>query len=132
MVHLVRTFWQSSQFARYFILGSIAATLQILLLFLLVQHAEVQEHLASAIALLIAISVNYFMQRRFTFASSARHVLALPSFVISSLLASIINLALFSLLLQHVNYIAAQCISLSAIFILNFTVSSRFVFRKSS
>ena len=128
----MRTFWQSSQFARYFILGSIAATLQIFLLFLLVQHAEVQEHLASAISLLIAISVNYFLQRRFTFASSARHVLALPSFVITSLLASIINLALFSLLLQHVNYIAAQCISLSAIFILNFTVSSRFVFRKSS
>ena len=132
MAHLARTLWQTSKFARYFVFGSIAATLQILLLFLLVQYGEVQEHLASEIALLIAISVNYFLQRRFTFASSARHFLALPSFVIISLLASILNLSFFSLLLQHVNYIAAQCISLFAIFILNFTVSSRFVFRKSS
>jgi putative flippase GtrA len=120
-----------SKFIRYFIIGSIAATLQLVLLYLLVQYGEMSEYLASQIALLGAIVLNYFLQRHFTFKSTASHTFALPSFVAMSILASLVNFLAFSALLPYLHYIAAQCVSLIVVFLFNFMISSRIIFAKA-
>jgi putative flippase GtrA len=119
-----------SRLIKYFVFGSIAATLQLVLLYLLVQYGEMSEYLASQIALLSAIVLNYFLQRRFTFKSTASHTFALPGFMAMSILASLVNFLAFSALLPYLHYLAAQCISLVVVFLFNFLISSKIIFAR--
>ncbi|MCV9999568.1 GtrA family protein [Pararhizobium sp. YC-54] len=118
-----------SRFVRYFLLGSIAAGLQVAMLIALVEIAGLNKTLGSTVAFYGAVIVNYYLQRRFTFRSAAPHWVAMPKFVGVSTLGAFINILAFSLLLGIMHYVAAQCLSLLLVFLFNFSMSKALVFK---
>ncbi|WP_179119516.1 GtrA family protein [Ensifer adhaerens] len=116
-------------FFRYFAFGSLAASLQVATLALLVEVGGLSGILASTIAFYLAVVVNYFLQRRYTFRSREPHRLALPKFVAVSTLGAGINALAFSLLAGVVHYVVAQCLSLLLVFSVNYAVSRALIFR---
>ncbi|KQY14942.1 hypothetical protein ASE23_25945 [Rhizobium sp. Root73] len=118
-----------SRFVRYFLFGSIAASLQVAMLVAIVEIAGLNKTLGSTVAFYGAVIVNYFLQRHFTFRSADPHWIAMPKFVGVSTLGALINILAFSVLLGMMHYVAAQCASLLLVFLFNFSMSKALVFK---
>jgi putative flippase GtrA len=118
-----------SKFTRYILFGSVAVALHLTILTAMVEISETDEVTASQTGLFVAIIANYFMQRRFTFSSNVSHALALPGFIVMSLVGGLINFVIFRSLLSFMHYIPAQCISILAVFVMNFMISNLVLFR---
>ena len=121
-----------SKIFKYFVFGSIAALFQLFLLFIMVEYFSIDKIIASQASLIAAIMINYFMQRSFTFQSNVKHAVALPGFLMISLAGNVINFIVFSWLSRYSNYVLAQAVALLAVFVVNFTLSNLFVFRRFS
>jgi putative flippase GtrA len=119
----------SVQLVRYFIFGSCAALLQLVLLFLAVEIFDVQKIFASCVTFVIAVGVNYFLQYHFTFSSSANHHEAFPKFFAIAILGLFLNWLIFSTLIAFVYYLIAQAIALLVIFMVNFILNRTLTFR---
>ena len=104
--------------------------LQVATLAALVEVARLNETIASTAAFYIAVVVNYFLQRRYTFRSSEPHLIAMPKFVGVSTIGAAINVLIFTTLIQVMYYLVAQCISLLIVFFINYSVSRALIFRK--
>lgn len=122
----------ASKFVRYILFGSIAVAIHLAIMSALVELLGVAEPIASQVGLIFAIVANYFMQRTYTFSSNAKHAVALPLFVTMSLVGSVINLVIFVYSLPYMHYIPAQCVAILAVFVLNFTISNMFLFRRAT
>ena len=118
-----------SSLLRYFVFGSIAASVQVVLLIALVEIVGLDKTFGSTAAFLGAVTLNYFLQRRFTFRSTDPHRIALPKFIGISTIGAFINVLAFSLLLGVMYYVAAQVISLLLVFLFNFSMSRVLVFK---
>jgi putative flippase GtrA len=62
------------RFIKYSIVGTSTFLFDVLLLYLLVEVLMVQQVLASAVAFIIAVSINYTFSRRYVFKSTLRSV----------------------------------------------------------
>jgi putative flippase GtrA len=120
----------ASKFYRYVLFGSVAVAVHLAIMASLIELLAMAEPIASLIGLLAGIVTNYFLQRTYTFASNVSHGVALPLFLIMSFVGSVINFALFSILLSYMHYIIAQCIAIVAVFVMNFTLSNVLLFRQ--
>jgi putative flippase GtrA len=119
---------QDSRFLRYFAFGSMAAMLQIATLTTLVEVGRLDTVIASTLAFYIAVVVNYFLQRRYTFRSFEPHWIAMPKFVGVSTVGAVINVLVFTLLTNVMHYLIAQLISLLIVFSINYCASSVLIF----
>jgi putative flippase GtrA len=119
-----------SRFLRYFAFGTIAATLQLAALAALVEVARLDETIASTTAFYIAVVVNYFLQKRYTFRSLEPHWIAMPKFVGVSTIGAVVNVLIFTLLVHVIHYLFAQCISLLVVFFINYSASRVIIFRR--
>jgi putative flippase GtrA len=117
------------KFARYFAFGSLAALFQLALLALFHEGFNAPANASSLVSLWMAIILNYFMQRNFTFESNVRHRTALPAFFVMSIAASIINLLVFDFMNRSMHYLIAQGIAILTVFSVNYLISSRLLFR---
>ena len=117
------------QFLLYGLVGSSAALVQMGLLFLYVELLGLRPLAASTLALAFSIAFNYCLQRRITFQSSAKHHIAGPRFFGIAVTTLGANAAIFSMLLGHVPYLAAQAITIALIFPINFQLNKRLTFR---
>jgi len=120
-----------SRFLRYFVFGAMAAMLQVATLAALVEVARLDKAVASTMAFYIAVVVNYFLQRRYTFRSSERHWIAMPKFVGVSTIGAIINVLIFTLLTHVMHYLIAQFVSLLIVFAVNYSASNALIFRRN-
>lgn len=84
----------NKQFARFFLVGIVSTLTTYLVLFFLVEKFETNAVLASAIGYVVAVSVNYGMNYRFTFRSSQRHLVAAPKFTLVMIVGFILNTGL--------------------------------------
>lgn len=114
---------------RYAFVGGCAALLQLCLLTIFIEFLHMNPLLASTVALAIAVCVNYSLQHRFTFRSKSKHVVAAPRFVILTLCTLCANAVLFSSLLAVLPYLAAQVMTLGAIFPINYYLNRTITFR---
>jgi putative flippase GtrA len=119
-----------SRLGRYFLVGCFAAAVWFAVMIVGVEAFAVRKPIASTIGFLVAVLVNYALQRRITFASEARHLRAAPSFFAGACLMAVVNLALFSLLSGYINYVVAQVLTTMAVFLLNYEFNRRYTFRR--
>lgn len=119
-----------ASFFRYFAFGTIAATLQVSTLAVLVEIAGMGKIYASTTAFYFAVVVNYFLQRNYTFRSSEPHRLALPKFVVVSTIGAGINALVFGLLATQLYYVVAQCLALLLVFSVNYSASKALIFHR--
>ena len=121
-----------SKFLRYFAFGAMAAMLQVATLAALVEVARLDKTIASTTAFYIAVVVNYFLQRRYTFRSLEPHLIAMPKFVGVSTIGAVLNGIIFTILADVIYYLFAQGISLLIVFFINYSVSRVLIFRTQS
>ncbi|MGF6177797.1 GtrA family protein [Ensifer sp. 4252] len=121
--------FSQSKILRYFLFGSLAASLQVVLLIGLVETLGLNKAVASTVAFYGAVVVNYFLQSHFTFRSTERHWIAMPKFLGVSTFGALINILAFTLLLRVVHYVSAQCLSLLLVFLFNYSLSKTLVFK---
>jgi putative flippase GtrA len=115
--------------ARYFIVGCIAVAVQLSALLVCVEWFHMAKVPASVTAFLIAVSLNYVMQRRFTFVSDVDHMRAAPRFLAVGTVSALVNTALFAYLATLMHYFVAQTITILAVFVLNYQLNRRITFR---
>ncbi|MCZ4093976.1 GtrA family protein [Sinorhizobium psoraleae] len=114
---------------RYAFVGGCAALLQVCLLTLFIELADMNAVVASTLALSISVLVNYSLQHRVTFRSKSKHTVAAPRFALLTLCTLAANAVLFNGLLAVLPYIAAQIVTLGAIFPINYYLNRTVTFR---
>jgi putative flippase GtrA len=118
-----------SRLARYFLVGCFAAAVWFAVMIVAVEAFAVRKPIASTIGFVVAVLVNYGLQRRITFASDARHARAAPSFFAGAAVMAVVNLVLFSVLSGYINYVVAQVLTTMAVFLANYEFNRRYTFR---
>jgi putative flippase GtrA len=119
-----------SRFLRYFVFGAMAAMLQVATLVALVEVARLDKAIATTVAFYIAVVINYFLQKRYTFRSFESHWIAMPKFMCASTVGAFINVLIFTILADVMHYSIAQFISLLIVFYINYSTSSVLIFRR--
>jgi putative flippase GtrA len=118
------------QFALYGLSGSAAAATLLLVLIVLTELGNVPSTLASALAFVCALPVNYILQHRFVFNKSSGHILFFTRYVTVTLLTLALNTCLFWMLteLGGIFYVASQVITLGLVVPVNFVANKMFTF----
>jgi putative flippase GtrA len=119
-----------SQAVRYGISGSAAAVTLLVVLTLLVEVANVNETLASAIGFACAVAVNYALQHRFVFARVRGHLLYLPRYLMVTMATLALNTGLFWAMSSGLGmfYLVSQAITIGVIVPVNFAINRSFTF----
>jgi putative flippase GtrA len=115
--------------SRYFVVGCIAASVQLMALMMFVELLGVPKIPASVGAFLIAVTLNYAMQRKFTFDSNVDHVKAAPRFIAIGTAAAFANTLIFSYLVTVMHYMIAQIVTLLVVFVINYELNKRITFK---
>lgn len=120
------------RFFRYFLVGGSTLILDFCILFSLVHWARWQYLVAAGTSFVIAVSVNYFISRRFVFPDSARPVASGYAFFFSIAGAGLAVLLLLMALFVgvfHWNYLVARLVIASVVGIWNYLMNLRVTFR---
>ena len=120
-----------SRFLRFALVGIFGTAAHYTVLVSLVEVYGVPVLFATTAGFLTGALVNYILNRRFTFASDATHVIALPKFLTVSVLGAVINWLVVAWLLGHVNvhYVVIQLFATGVVLIWNFTANYKWTFR---
>jgi putative flippase GtrA len=113
---------------RYLTCGTIASIVQITTLYLLVQGLHAHKTILSCLAFILAVFVNYSLQKSFTFNSGAPHSILFPKFATVAVFGFCLNAVIFSVFALYMNYIVAQVITIFVVLVFNFILNKRFVF----
>jgi putative flippase GtrA len=125
---------------KFAIVGGIGFCLDAALLVLLFDHLHLELAWARSIAFLCAATLNWFLNRHFTFRERLRHDarhLEWARFVTSALLSAVPNLGLFFLLMlflpETLGYVMfAMCCGILAGYYCNYQLARGWVFRLQS
>jgi putative flippase GtrA len=111
------------------LVGAAATALQYLGLYLLVELAGSNPVLASAAGFVISAVVNYLLNYRFTFRSSAPHGPALMRFMTVATVGLVMNsAAMHALVSAGVQYLIAQMIATGIVLLCNFAAHAIWTF----
>lgn len=129
-VSMNQMFWQ---FCKFVFFGTCAATIHFSILTLLVEILDVYPALATTVGFSIAAALSYALNRRFTFASSARHVAALPKFLTVALLGAAMNAGIVGWFETHtsIHYLASQICATVTVLLWNFAANALWTFRQA-
>lgn len=120
-----------TRFAGFTGVGAVATATQYLILILLVTFAGLSPPIGSSIGFALSALLNYYLNYRYTFQSTAAHHDAFPRFAAMALVGLVLNAVLMWLLTARpgIHYLAAQVITTGAVLVWNFWVSARWTFR---
>lgn len=111
----------------YFIgIGSTAASVHILIVFILVHYTHIPALVANIFAFFTAFNVSFFGHKYLTFSQlHDKKILSLPHFFLVAASAGAINEVLYFLVLRytHLNYLVALVLVLASISIYSFILS---------
>lgn len=119
---------QSIKFA---IVGTLTAIIYYLFLFSLVEYFNVSIIIASSMAYVLAIIVNYLMHYQWTFNSDNPHKVAAFRFIMMNAGGFSINFLImtYGLIIASEHYLLIQTFSLAVIVLWNFIISSLRVYK---
>jgi putative flippase GtrA len=122
-------FW-SYRIFKFGVVGTSAALLYFVLLYCMVEFANVPVMIATAIAYLIVSLQNYFLHHLWTFESEESHSAAFPKFIVSNAAGFAINWAImyFGVHVMHVYYLLVQAVSVLAIISWNLGMGVLWIF----
>lgn len=117
--------------ARYAVTGGLSAATHLGTLTLLVETALAPPVLASTVGFVLSIVVSYALQKRWVFASAARHSTALPRFLVAAVAAMLLNAAVLTVgtELLAVHYLLVQAVALVLIPVSNYLINALWTFR---
>ena len=120
---------RAARFLRFLAVGGLSTAVQFMILSALVEWSVASPVHASALGYAGSASLNYVLNRRFTFRSSNTHHSAVPRFIIMCLAALVLNTALFAVLYRSgLHYVVCQVLTTVVVVVFNFAVASRWVF----
>ena len=121
-------FWRAVRFS---IVGTTAACVYFLLLFVMVEWLAIPVLVATAVAYPIVVIENYWLHHLWTFKSEEAHSLVFPRFLAQNVVGFIINWSVMyaAVHMLALNYLVGQVIALGAIVIWNFVSGSLWVFK---
>ena len=120
-----------TRFAGFTGAGAVATSIQYLILILLVTFAGLSPPISSSIGFILSALLNYHLNHRYTFRSTAAHSHALPRFAAMALAGLAINAILMWLLTAQasIHYLAAQVVTTGSVLLWNFWLSDCWTFR---
>jgi putative flippase GtrA len=121
------------KFVKYFIVGSIAAIVNLIIFFIFAKVMRYNYFVIGALAFIVATFVNYILSIKYVFKSGIRfgkHKELFWIYVVSiiGLIENEIILYLFASLL-HIEIMISQIIAVGAVFFWNYIARNSFVFR---
>jgi putative flippase GtrA len=119
------------RFYKFVFVGSCATAIQYMLLTFLVEMYDLRASVASTIGFVVAAAVNYLLNRRFTFQSTARHSTAILKFLSVALVGVTLNAALIGWFEAHttVHYLLAQTFATTVVLLWNYAGNAIWTFR---
>ena len=122
------------QFLRFAGVGVIGTTGHYAVLIILVELFDYNPVFGSFLGFLTGALINYFLNRRYTFASNSRHAVALPKFILVAVVGMIINIMVMSALVEtfDLQYLLAQVVATALVLIWNFSVNKYWTFASYS
>lgn len=118
------------QFVRFAAVGALATGVHYLLLIVLVEGGLAGPVAATAWGYLAGAVVGYAANRRYTFASSVRHVMGLPRFLLVAAAGFALNTALMAWMTASpgIHYLVAQIVATALVLIWNFAANRHWTF----
>jgi putative flippase GtrA len=118
------------QLGKYVISGGTAVLVHMLLLLGFVELLGLHKVLATTIGFAVGSAVNYTLQYHFVFRSTCPHLHSAFKYVVVTTAMLGLNSLLFWVLITSLAlwYMAAQALTISIIFLLNFLVNRSFTF----
>jgi putative flippase GtrA len=122
------------RFCKFISVGSCATATQYILLTFLVEMYDLRASIASTVGFVIAAAVNYLLNRRFTFQSSARHGVAIPKFLTVALAGATLNALVIGWFEAHttLHYLLAQTFATTVVLLWNFAANASWTFRATN
>jgi dolichol-phosphate mannosyltransferase len=119
------------RFIKFIIVGGIGVIINLLIFHLLIVYLSFWYISSAVVSFFVAVTNNYFLNKKWTFADSIQA--SYLKFVFVSLSGLIVNIAILFLLVEYlkINYLYSQLIAIAGAGILNFYQSQRFVFKYS-
>jgi putative flippase GtrA len=122
------------QFGRFVIAGGIATVVQYAILLALTSSGAVQPLVASSIGFMASATVNYSLNRRFTFRSDVGYLAGLERFGIIAGAGLALNGVVMAagMDLAGMNYISAQLVATAVVLLWNFHANRLWTFSPGS
>ena len=119
------------QFLTFTLVGAFGTAAHYVVLATLVEVFGVQVLAATTAGFACGAIVNYVLNRRYTFNSSARHAVALPKFLTVATLGAGINWLVMALLtgVAGLHYMVAQLLATATVLAWNFIANHAWTFR---
>ena len=131
----------ATQFVKFCVVGGsgVVVNLAVLNLTLITwKHAVGGEplgakYLANALAFVVSVLTNYYLNRRWTFRSTAAVKAEVVKFYVVSAIAYLANLAVFTVFITHFHFATnvAQLIAIACVLPINFVLNKLWSFRGS-
>ena len=120
----------SRQFLQFGSVGALGTLCHYLVLIVLVQFWHLAPAWGAICGATVGAIVNYLINYRWTFRSSAAHLIAAPKFALLALISIVINGASVAILVaEGVHYLLAQVVATLVVLSLNFILARHYVFR---
>jgi putative flippase GtrA len=121
------------KFSKFASVGLCATSVQYAILIFLVEALDFEKIVASTIGFLVSAASSYLLNRRFTFHSTERHIVAAPKFLTIALAGAALNAGLIGWFEAHVKitYILVQAMATIAVLSWNFAANVAWTFRTS-
>lgn len=119
------------QFLTFGLVGLVGTAAHYLVLAFLVELLASPVLLATTTGFVVGAVVNYVLNRRFTFSSTAPHHIALPKFLTVAAAGAVLNGAVVGLLvaLTPWHYLLAQLLATAVVLVWNFVANLLWTFR---
>lgn len=118
------------RFLSFVSVGVIATFVQYLVLIASVQGLHADAVVASTVGFVVAATVNYILNRRYTFGSAKPHLETAPKFFLVAAVGLWLNGVLLAagMAIAGLHYIAAQVIATGCVLLWNYTINAVWTF----
>ena len=118
------------QFARYFVVGSLAAGIHLFVLSVLIELAAVNPSVASSVGFVLACLFNYILQHYWVFDAIGSIKVFFPRYVLITSITFCLNLVLFYVFHEVMGlwYVTSQVLAIGLVFVVNFFLNRVYTF----
>jgi putative flippase GtrA len=122
-----------NQFLRFAGVGVIGTAGHYVILIIVVETLSGDPVVGSTLGFIGGAVINYFLNRRFTFDSKARHAVALPRFLAVAASGMVINASIMAFLSKSLEfqYLLAQLVATALVLVWNFLANRYWTFADS-
>lgn len=119
------------QFAKFASAGAVGTALHYLILVALVDFLLFPPTLGTTLGALAGATMNYWLNRSYTFRSTRSHGAALPRFMMLAGVGIALNALIVGIATKAgLHYLVAQVIATCGVLVMNFFVSRTWIFRQ--